>query len=598
MQPRWQFHYAGFLIALWLAQTLARLFLYRAAWGPYHPVTLLAHAATIGALFLLAAMIVGVLAKNWPAARTLPWLGALLFATLHCALTLFDLCQLASHYLTRLPAPISLPFESPRLAASLLRNTGVDPNLLLLAIVLLWLLFVLLYLPARGAIVRLSARLLSVGPRIGRARPLAGAFILFCVAAVVAFHAAAPQWLLRKEPFHFESRMLRLAPVSLVASAADPPPSRPRPAAPPAGSRPLVLIIVDALRSDRMGVYEPAHANTPFLSGLAAAGRLQRLQAYSACTHSYCGIMSVLASRSWNDFGRRPRTLIDALADHGYRPHLFLAGDHHRFGRIVELYGYGVVARHLQQRGDPDDAFVLDRLRRSRFPEPRRTFLYIHLMSAHRGAIMHPPFARPGDHSGLSKTFGLFDRARYPSEYARRIRQTDAVLRHIFAILASKRLLDDALVIITADHGERTGETGPQLHGGEPDAATVRVPLLIYDGTRQRYSSRTPASQIDVAPTMLAAIGLEPPAQWRGIPLQRQTGRRAVPVGTFEATGAIASERGRIWLYFCRRETGEEQVSRLAGPPMRPDRELLARLRRHHLNVGSPIPERACRRGA
>src|SRR4028118_1206199 len=49
--------------------------------------------------------------------------------------------------------------------------------------------------------------------------------------------------------------------------------------------------------------------------------------------------MSIMASRSWNDFGARPETLIDRLGQHGYDAHLVLAGEHSNFGGLTGLLG-------------------------------------------------------------------------------------------------------------------------------------------------------------------------------------------------------------------------------------------------------------------
>ena len=81
-----------------------------------------------------------------------------------------------------------------------------------------------------------------------------------------------------------------------------------------AGARPVILILVDAMRRDRMGVYDRALDTTPFLDSLARDGTLRAFpNAYSTCTFSFCGIMSILASRSWDNFTRRPPTILDAL---------------------------------------------------------------------------------------------------------------------------------------------------------------------------------------------------------------------------------------------------------------------------------------------
>ncbi len=74
-----------------------------------------------------------------------------------------------------------------------------------------------------------------------------------------------------------------------------------------------------------------------------------------------------------------------------------------------------------------------------------------------------------------------------------------------------------ALLIVTSDHGGG-GAWGPYQHGsGSPE--DVEVPLLIW-GERVAAGTRLePATLLDVAPTVLWALGMAPPYQYEGRPL-------------------------------------------------------------------------------
>ncbi len=103
------------------------------------------------------------------------------------------------------------------------------------------------------------------------------------------------------------------------------------------------------------------------------------------------------------------------------------------------------------------------------------------------------------------------ERDGYMALYDGGITYVDSQLRLFFEHLKQLGLYDDALIIITSDHGEAFGEHGSMEHGMSAYQEQVRVPLLIkrprsHDG--QRVS--TLASGIDILPTVLAEVGLEP----------------------------------------------------------------------------------------
>ena len=62
------------------------------------------------------------------------------------------------------------------------------------------------------------------------------------------------------------------------------------------------------------------------------------------------------------------------------------------------------------------------------------------------------------------------------------------------------------MVILTADHGEALGESGLFYHGFMTPM-TLRVPLLIRNPSSPSNHVIRPASLIDVAPTILSALG-------------------------------------------------------------------------------------------
>jgi hypothetical protein len=548
---RWRYGYAGGLAVLWLAQTIVRLVFSRVA-TTVARLDLVTHVALVAVTLSGIAFIVALFPDTRRGRRFAALAGIALLAPLHAIASLLDMVAVLMFHLTGLAAPFEMIRSAPDLALSLLNSIGIDGTRVVLIVIATLVVHVVLYLPVAGLLVQLARRAMAWRLPLPAGRGVALRWVVppLMVAVLLVQYPRRLIWV------HTNSFVI--APDALTAGRGTPSTAT-QPESDLPNARPLVLVIVDALRRDRMGVYDPALANTPFLSRLKASGKLHVFDpSFATCTFSYCGIMSVLASRSWDDFGRRPATIIDALGRHRYRSYLMMAGGNSRYSNIVTNFGGPIASLRDDKPGfgaPADDRHVLAMLREAAFPDPRHSFIYMHLMSAHYGSVLQPAFLAAARNSD--------PRYPYALSYDARVRQTDAVLRDIVATLRA-RGLGDALMVITADHGERLGEGGKLFHGGPPDPAAIAAPLLIFDPRGgDTWPARPIASQIDVAPTLLAAVGGSPLPEWRGTALQRPTARAAVPIGTFETAGLIGVVAGRQLAYRCDRQSGGESITLL-----------------------------------
>jgi len=344
------------------------------------------------------------------------------------------------------------------------------------------------------------------------------------------------------------------APPSILAGQAPLKPRYSYPAKGPISPRPLVLITVDALRADAMQAYGNATTNTPFLSGLLASGRLQRLDnAHSICTYSFCGLLGTIASRYWEQLDRTPDNLADVLHEHGYESHFMLSGDHTRYFNLRQQYGENLDSYRDGSTQSVaymnDDRMVLGWLDGIKSAAVERSFLFIHLMSVHRlGMHSLPAPARVADPAVRDeRVIKGMKLGQYIQHYHDGVIQADDTIRRIFSWLDTHGWLDDALIIITADHAERLGERGGLGHGGRPYWPVTNIPLLVYDPRLPRYPPRPVYSQVDVAPTFLRGIDARLPDAWSGIPLQEATTRCAVRIGSFDSKGWVGVIEGQ-WL--------------------------------------------------
>jgi len=109
--------------------------------------------------------------------------------------------------------------------------------------------------------------------------------------------------------------------------------------------------------------------------------------------------------------------------------------------------------------------------------------------------------------------------------YASEVSYADHYIGQVLGYMARRGLLDNTLVILTADHGEELGERGDAsnwvdgtywLHGDDLHSDGIKVPLIIHDprSTRGHQVLQGPIQHIDLMPTILDLVGLQPP---RGI---------------------------------------------------------------------------------
>ncbi|HYL87554.1 MAG TPA: sulfatase-like hydrolase/transferase [Burkholderiales bacterium] len=334
----------------------------------------------------------------------------------------------------------------------------------------------------------------------------------------------------------------------------------------------LVLIIVDGLRPDHMGIYGYPRDTTPNLARLDRSGRLRKAPAvHAVCSSSVCGILGLASSRYVHQFSEHPITLHEVLRRNGYRVHALLSGDHTLYYGLKQVYGqvdsYYDAADARREHGIQymnDDAIVLDRLAELPDWDGTPTMLHFHLMSAHIVARRTVTKWTPALHYGV---FNRDSSRPYPADtainyYDNGVLQADQTISALLAILERKGYLRDTLVALTADHGEAIGEHGIVGHTRTVHEESLRVPLvLISYGYRPaaRIDRRRFASQIDIAPTLLTELGIPRPSTWRGTPLQEPATpefsyfQERWEIGLFDLR-----EPGKLWKYWVDNRTGAQ----------------------------------------
>jgi hypothetical protein len=104
--------------------------------------------------------------------------------------------------------------------------------------------------------------------------------------------------------------------------------------------------------------------------------------------------------------------------------------------------------------------------------------------------------------------------------YLRTLGYMNGVIEGLLRDLERDGLLDDTIVVVTADHGEGFGQhhRGNVNHViGHLHEQNVRVPLLVrVPGLRGPVKNPRLGSTVDFAPTLFGLLGLDAPASWQG----------------------------------------------------------------------------------
>jgi glucan phosphoethanolaminetransferase (alkaline phosphatase superfamily) len=343
----------------------------------------------------------------------------------------------------------------------------------------------------------------------------------------------------------------------------------------------LILIVVDALRADHMGVYGYPRDTTPNLARIASAVTLRKAGiVHSVCADSWCGLTSLGNSRFVHQFPARSFTLPEVLKRNGYRIHMVLAGDHTNFYGLRKIYGAvdsyfdGASTNRFYAN---DDELVVDRLSSFATWDGVPTMIQFHLMSVHVLGARHGKsdkylpasnYAAHADKRVVTQTEASSEAVNY---YDNGVVQADVLIDRLLSILADKGYLKNTLVVITGDHGEGLGEHGVYAHSNSVFEQTLGIPVVFLSFGYKATSPidvRPDASQVDIAPSILEEFGIPRPATWVGVPLQNRHGpdftyfQEKLEAGLFDLR-----DTQHVWKYFANTRSGQEFVFDISTDP-------------------------------
>jgi arylsulfatase A-like enzyme len=143
-------------------------------------------------------------------------------------------------------------------------------------------------------------------------------------------------------------------------------------------------------------------------------------------------------------------------------------------------------------------------------------FLWLHYMDVHFPYLPRVAHYRPADYGrfALSLLCLLLKRYGYPRRvlvdlYDDRIRDMDCILGRLLDRLLADGLLQDTVIVLTADHGEEFWEHGGWVHGAKLYEELLRVPLMMKGpGLPRGVVIPGQVGLIDLAPTILDILGV------------------------------------------------------------------------------------------
>jgi arylsulfatase A-like enzyme/Flp pilus assembly protein TadD len=341
-----------------------------------------------------------------------------------------------------------------------------------------------------------------------------------------------------------------------------------------AGKPNVILITLDTVRADRMGFLGSTKQLTPHLDALARQGIVFE-HTYSQAPITPVSHATILTGtypqfHGVRNFGDRLAPgipfLPEVLHSQRYRTGAFVSsiildpnnGFASGFERGFDRYDAGF---HREKRGERREASMQRRgevtlshaLEWLGQQHGAPFFLWLHLWDAHDPYNPPEPF-----------------RSRFAgAPYNGCIAYVDATVGKLLDYLRQQGLYDNALIVVAADHGESLGDHGEMTHSIFLYDSTIHVPLVIkLPGSRQAGQRiAATASLVDLAPTILEAIGMTTPATMQGRSLLPLIGNPNFPDRPSMAVGDH-SERSFGWSSLVSLRVGRRLYVRAPRPEL------------------------------
>ncbi len=267
----------------------------------------------------------------------------------------------------------------------------------------------------------------------------------------------------------------------------------------------IFIIVVDSLRQDYLGAYNPRVNFTPNLDQFAGESLVLKnaFSRYGGTIMSepsiWAGTM-LLHRQNLAPFApvNNLEKLIQAeqytsyvSVDSVLRPLLEPRGDFHELdeGRFTMDYDLCTTLQELERKAPPEIA------------GGKHVFSYTQPQNIHISVLQ-----RRGNASISDRDYGSFF-----APYASRLERMDACFGRFIQTLKDQGIYDNSIVVFTADHGDSLGEGGRWGHAYTIYPEIVEVPLLMHVPETLRQNLYFDPQQLtfttDITPTLYYLLG-------------------------------------------------------------------------------------------
>jgi arylsulfatase A-like enzyme len=324
----------------------------------------------------------------------------------------------------------------------------------------------------------------------------------------------------------------------------------------------VVVITLDTTRADHLGVYGYERAYTPNLDRWAKQGTVfwQAIAQIPLTNPNHASLFTSKYPRSHGVLRNGwllddvHLTLAEILAERGYATAAFVScmplkakisglqqafqtyDDHFSlFDQYTSLMILGLANRLtgeslLERKADEVTESALAWLEEN---PGRPFFLWVHYFDPHFPYIPPPAYEQlhpPTDNSEVARQIALYDGE---------ISFTDEQVGRLLNKLETAGMIDNTVLVITADHGESLGEHDYYYdHGRFLYEPSMRVPLIIVypPAVEAGLIINDQVQTIDIMPTILHLLGLPPVDGMQGVLLPLSAGEASAQTAAFGHT--------------------------------------------------------------
>lgn len=323
----------------------------------------------------------------------------------------------------------------------------------------------------------------------------------------------------------------------------------------------VIVILIESLRTDQLPVYQGRTGVMPALEDLAKKSMVFN-KAYTQSSHSNYADLGPLSSQyplrsnGMHFYPKNPdypRVLLhDIFHSLGYRTSIF-SSQNENWGNMLNFLNTGKLDHILhaenytgkltQYEGDDDqgswgrlmlsgdkpsgkidDHITVDEaIKWIGTDRNQPFFMYMNLQTSHFPydipADFPRRFVKNPQHMPvyIGSTLMFKSVQTIKDLYADSLFYIDAQLARLFDHLRNASLLENTVIVVSADTGTAFNEHGSIGNAGQLFNEIVKVPLIIYSPTDAPGFSDKLIQHIDVPPSVLHLLGLPPHPAFQGI---------------------------------------------------------------------------------